>query len=379
MGPAAYTRLLVEAGKYLPLAGTSARLDFDYAQHRYSRARLALASEKLISPTKPARYRAVRCALRILEQTRIFLAGEQGPTVVVDNIVDFKDLELMTYRYEVDPKVAVSHPEYDATVIHGTGALYLSHGGATAPIVRNLSNPQDRRFKLVSKVLKSEKMVPIRINAKTFDLPIPGNFLGHFEFDSTTRAKWGSPRAVGETLGTYLTRRRALHGGRQSIGFGFSAGAAIVGMPELYDHFDALVMVGPVIPGKEAKYNHSRERLFDLAGTLFIPNWEAFYWADTVISAMNWGDRKTPFPNPALILVGENDTDVSESTIEWLEFQASRFSHVNFHRIKDAGHNVSRGRPILDENGNKIRDYDPTEAFAIVHRFLHQYKGARRI
>ena len=108
----------MEAGKFLPLAGTSARLDFDYAQHRYSRARLALVSEKPISPTKPARYRAVRCALQILEQMRIFLAGEQGPTVVVDNIIDFKDLDLMTYRYEVDPKIRDYDPTEAFSIVH---------------------------------------------------------------------------------------------------------------------------------------------------------------------------------------------------------------------------------------------------------------------
>jgi pimeloyl-ACP methyl ester carboxylesterase len=89
---------------------------------------------------------------------------------------------------------------------------------------------------------------------------------------------------------------------------------------------------------------------------------------------MNWGDFGMPFPKPTLILVGENDTDVPESTLRWLEMQAARYSHVHFHRIKDAEHNVLKGRAILDAAGVKIGEYDPAEAFAIIHRFFRKYR-----
>ncbi len=374
-GPANDALFAQEIGKFHPFAGGQPLFDMEHSKHRYSRARMALASELRLPtppPAPPSRFAAVRCFHALLKVIRSAFI-EEGPTTEIPDIVDFRDRNLMTYRYEVDPQLTFPDPEIIATLYHGVGALHLSHAGVTAPLVRSLSYPKDRRYKEIAKLLKKEGLNPIRILAETMDLPMAGNFLGHFEFDQETKKKWGTPRAVGQTLGTHLNSRRQRYPGMPSVGFGFSAGAAISGMPELSEQHDMLVLIGPVIPGVAAGYADSRDQLFRLADDLFIPNWEAFYWADTVISQMNWGDLETPFPKPTLILVGENDTDVPESTLRWLELQASRFSHVHFHRIKDAEHNVLKGRAIKDASGNKIRDYEPTEAFAIIHRFLRTY------
>ncbi len=371
MGPAASGLIAQEIGKLHPFAGGSALFDLENSTHRYARARMAVASDRKLQPATPSRFGPASCAALLLERFRSSLAGKQGPLTDVSDIVDFRDRELMTYRYEVDPRLAFANPEMMATLFHGVGALHLSHAGVTAPLVRTLSYSQDRRHKEIAKVLKKEGNEPVRILAETLDLPMAGNFLGHFEFDKETSEKWGTPEAVGRTLGTHLKRRKTLHPHLPSVGFGFSAGAAFAGMPELRDQFDLLVLVGPVIPGTH--YPESRDRLFELADQLFVPNWEAFHWADTAIAQMNWGDIQKPFPQPTLILVGEHDTDVPESTMRWLEQQASASDHVHFHRIKDAEHNVLKGRAVRDSSGTKLRDYDPTEAFAIIHRFLRQY------
>lgn len=259
-GPAMDAVAQRELAKFHPFAGGRGIFVLEHSKHRYSRARLALASEPRLPPAPPSRYASIRCIQSLLGKLRALMIAE-GPTTEVSDIVDFRDPALMTYRYEVDPQMTFLDPEMTATLYHGVGALHLSHAGVTA----------------------------------------------------------------------------AWH--------------------------DLLVLIGPVIPGTAAGYVDSRNQLFELAGELFIPNWEAFYWADTVISQMNWGDLEAPFSKPTLILVGEHDTDVPESTLRWLERQAARFDHVHFHRIPGAGHNVLRGG----------RDYDPTEAFAIIHRFLRQH------
>jgi hypothetical protein len=80
------------------------------------------------------------------------------------------------------------------------------------------------------------------------DFPMSGNFLGHFEFDTETQEKWGTPDAIGQTLGNHLQARRSRHPGLPRAAFGFSAGAAIAGMPQLNEQFDIFVLIGPVIP-----------------------------------------------------------------------------------------------------------------------------------
>lgn len=295
----------------------------------------------------------------------------------IPNVVAQYDWPMGTYRYFPEVGRFPEGCQVGVPIIGGIGALETSHAGTTAEWVRIFAEPKSSTAKKTAGLLRTEGLALVPTTAETLDWPWQGNAVLTPRWDllavSARTRRWSELGDTTRTLGRYLHGYRASGPkGMKVVPLGQSAGCAFVGAVNQSNSklMDAMILIGPVIPGKEAGGPESDANYRSLVERgAFKPNLQSFDWASRQIGQMDWSSQYDPFGGkPVLIMVGELDPEVPETTKRWLRTMAERFpDRVEFHVIPGAPHNV------LTSFKRGDLTYRSEYAWSLIHKFLHRH------
>lgn len=296
----------------------------------------------------------------------IILRGDRLPGVLSEY-----DSFLASQRYYIEAGLRPERPRIAMPLFHGIGALETSHAGNTVRWARVLTNVRDRMRKRLEKSFAPRGLSLPPVASETMDWPMSGNFLGDVKEPGLARDRWGTYDATRTTLSFYFTRTRGFYEAPYIVPIGQSAGAGLIGDLGLQRQLDGLILIGPAIPGVNGQFEKSIANYLRLeqAGA-FQANWDAFRWAKGILGQGDWTDAPQAFLKPTLILVGENDPEVPPELIAWFRRQAATHSHVEFHIVPGAYHDVLSERVLRNAAGEKIGEYDPAHAWGLIADFL---------
>ncbi len=295
---------------------------------------------------------------------QILLRGDPLPGVLSEY-----DALTATQRYYIELSLRPDRPLITMPLFHGIGALETSHAGNATRWARVLTNKKDRlRKRIVGDIARMNFSLP-PIVAETMDWPMSGNFVGDVNKPGLARDRWGTPDAARSTLAGHLHRTRDRYATPYLVPIGQSAGAGLVGDQQAL--LDGMILIGPAIPGIRGHFEKSIANYLRLekAGA-FLPNWEAFHWVHGILGQGNWTDAPDPFRIPTLIMVGEHDPEVPKELIAWFQELSETHPLVEFHIVPGGYHDVLSERILRDASGNKIGEYDPAYAYALIADFL---------
>jgi hypothetical protein len=294
---------------------------------------------------------------------RVFYRNQE-----LKGLVARKDAYLDSFRYSLAERRVPEATEFMLTLMHGMGAAKTSHSGTTAPWIRTFAG-LDKQGKRIAREWQERRRTPIRIAAEAIDLPESGHGAG------PTAVRFGKYRSLEETYARFAKYQHHLRAETNSpqTKFGWLGQSASTELITQFHRFypaaiDYSILIGPLHRDAELGFKHSYDLHLKEAALpkneprSFEPNWEAFHWVNRMYAEMPvFVPNEDPSGGkPMLVLIGENDKEVTESTVAYYRSLAERNTHIHFKIIPNAGHSVLTSSP----------GYDPTFAYQQIMEFL---------
>jgi hypothetical protein len=275
---------------------------------------------------------------------------------------------LDSMRFSLEAGRVPDGTDFMLTLAHGMGAAETSHSGTTAPWIRTLYG-LDKQGKRIHREWQERGRLPMRIASEAFDLPEAGHGAG------PTDIKFGKYRSLRETFARFAAYQGDLKTASRSSNakYGWmgqsSSTELITQLNRFYpDAMDYMILIGPLHRDPKMGFQHSYD-LFQKEANLptdhkdyFAPNWAAFHWVNRMYYEMpKFIPNEDPSGGkPMLVLVGENDKEVSDAARAYYRGLSEKHSNIVFGIVPGAGHSVL----------TSSRGYDPTYAYTLVMEFL---------